>query len=179
MDDVRTWFRALWPLNSGNSRLLTDLLKLANEQLPSGFDTCVGNSRIEIEPGPHLPKRIRLAHPLRQFRHETSDSTAVQRADVGEWIDADKVRAYQATELLDIRTAGAGSVVADFGLISVAAAPAVIAVFHESNTVPILRDRFFRTDSTAGRTVHLLGAQDGVCRDGQAEGKEVTQCPNA
>jgi hypothetical protein len=162
-DDVRTWFRALWPLNSGNPRLLTDLVKLADGQLPSHFETYVGNSRIKIEPGlDDLPKRIRLALPLRQLHHETSDSTAVQRADVDEWINADKVQAYQATELLDIRAARGGSVLAEAGLISIAEPPAVLPEPHDSYTVSILRGRFFRTDPSADRADALDAHEDAV-----------------
>lgn len=116
IDDVRTCFRVLCPRNSGNPSLLTDLVKLADGQLPSRLESYVGNSRIKIKPGPDdLTKRVRTALPLRQLHHETSDSTALQRADVAEWTDADKVQAYQTTELLNIRAAGAATLLAEAG----------------------------------------------------------------
>src|SRR5690606_36308565 len=78
---------------------LTESVMITHVQLPSHLEICVGNPRVKFEPGLDLPKRIRLAHPFRQFCQETTVSTSVQGADVDEWIGADQVQAYQTIEI--------------------------------------------------------------------------------
>jgi hypothetical protein len=93
-DDVAGWLFALRELNSPGSGLLPDLAKLADGQLPSRHLAYRSNPKIKIEPGPDLPKRIRLAHALVAFRLQTNDSTPVTRSQVDDWIDNDTVEAY-------------------------------------------------------------------------------------
>lgn len=98
-DDVAGWLFALRRLNAPGCGLLADLEGLANGRLPSRFATYQPNPRIKIETGAELPKRIRLAHALGIFRHATSSSTVISRADVDAWIDADRVKAYQSLDI--------------------------------------------------------------------------------
>src|SRR5690606_27739494 len=54
---------------------------------------------VRIQPGPDLPKRIRLAHAVQAFRLSTNNDTPVTRASVDRWIDQERVAAYQHLEL--------------------------------------------------------------------------------
>jgi len=99
MDDVQGLVYVLRRLNNPHLGLLPELEQLADGQLPSQYLKAAGSSAAKIQPGPDLPKRIRLAHALSAFVNETSATTTITRSAVEGWLDTDRVELYCNLEL--------------------------------------------------------------------------------
>lgn len=99
MDDVQGWVYLLRRLNNPHLGLLAELEQLANGQLSSRYLQAAGSSSGRIEPGPDLPKRIRLAHACFAFLHELDEDTEVTRSDAEDWLDVPRVELYRNLEL--------------------------------------------------------------------------------
>ncbi len=98
-DDVVGWVSVLRRLNNPHVGLLPELEHLMDGKLPSRYLREAGDSGAKIQPGPDLPKQIRLAHTLSAFAYKTSDKTTVTRSNVEEWLDLKRVNLYRYLEL--------------------------------------------------------------------------------